>query len=205
MKNVDVTFEEKGKVGIKDVAGQVVVPALYDDWVLLFGRANRPKALPMLLAGQIVFVKSDGSGDLLLKTDYEWIEDLAFSLYYIVGKDGKRGHISKSQLTPTLECIYDEISLDNGVILLREGDKWGFYFQGTLVKPIFDELGIIEIDEYISVRMGDSWGYVTESGGFTVDDEYAYWVVDLDLPCSYEESTYQEEYLSSSPNHSINQ
>ena len=205
MKNVDVTFEEKGKVGIKDVAGQVVVPALYDDWVLLFGRANRPKALPMLLAGQIVFVKSDGSGDLLLKTDYEWIEDLAFSLYYIVGKDGKRGLISKSQLTPTLECIYDEISLDNGVILLREGDKWGFYFQGTLVKPIFDELGIIEIDEYISVRMGDSWGYVTESGGFTVDDEYAYWVVDLDLPCSYEEGTYQEEYLSSSPNHSINQ
>lgn len=205
MKNVDVTFEEEGKVGIKDVAGQVVVPALYDDWVLLFGRANRPKALPMLLAGQIVFVKSDGSSDLLLKTDYEWIEDLAFSLYYIVRKDGKRGLISKSQLTPTLECIYDKISLDNGVILLREGDKWGFYFQGTLVKPIFDEIGIMEIDEYISVRMGDSWGYVTESGGFTVDDKYAYWVVDLDLPCSYEESIYQEEYLSSLPNHSINQ
>ena len=42
----DEVFEENGKKGLRNVRGEVVVPAIYDDFLI-----PRPYYLPMLLVG----------------------------------------------------------------------------------------------------------------------------------------------------------
>ena len=37
----------------------------------------------------------------------------------------------------------------------------------------------MEIDDFIKVRVGDYWGYVTDSGEFTSYEDEAYWMVEL--------------------------
>ena len=67
---LDEVFEENGKKGLRNVRGEVVVPAIYDGFCM-----PRPYYLPMLLVGakkgdKVALVERDGKGTP--RTDFEF-------------------------------------------------------------------------------------------------------------------------------------
>ena len=172
----DVPYKEGGRYGVKDVFGNVVVPAKFDDYVELFHYDFRRSAIPMVLNGKTVLVKSDGSGEVVPNTEYDSIHYSAYTPYYRMWKDGKFGLMSCDG-TVYVDCICDELFEPiNDICLYRSGDKWGVLdIYGNVVAPKFDEIVETDFDECVKVRVGDLVGYINKAGEFTQNEEEAYW------------------------------
>ena len=170
----DQIFEENGKKGLKDVMGNLLVPALYSDFYEVF-RIDFNRAYPVVAAdesGKLAMVTTDGKGTPLMPFEYDVIEFIDFSDYFVAEKSGKYGVLT-SDAEFIVPCELDRCYEPVGDIMTVEADgrfglltSWGLY-----VKPIFDEM--TDKEDCIYVRKGKDWGFLDEDGRFIPEKDKA--------------------------------
>jgi hypothetical protein len=88
----DIVFEENGKKGLKDIAGRVRVPALYEDFAETYSY-HWGRSMPVAARnaeGKYALVAADGAGTPLCDFEYDYISYLRAtnSHYMCVKKSG---------------------------------------------------------------------------------------------------------------------
>jgi hypothetical protein len=177
---MDYPYEEDGKVGSKNMLGEIVIPPLfddvecrlyYDDWSpLSFAKKN----------GKWGLVKRDGSGNVVLDFVYDRITTI--KCFYLVTKDKKDGIVS-SHGKVILPCIIDDWSEDfYGLQTFVANGKWGLIDDhGEVIEPIYDS---IDPDTGVGAPclfvLNGQMGWVDEDGKFTTDIKESNFSADMD-------------------------
>ena len=172
----DIPFEKNGRLGIKDAIGKVIVPAKFDDYIETYTSDSRPEAMPMVLNGKAVLVRTDGSGDVMPGTECEDITAVAFSPFFAMHKGGKIA-LFNANGKMILDYICKECPEFGGGLATYEVDgKVGVvYTTGVVLPARFDEIDSSEPYSFLSVRIRDVWGYVDKRGFFTGNKKEAFW------------------------------
>lgn len=116
-------FEENGKMGVKDAAGQILVPAEFDEVGYTFMDHCKPLAVPVLKEGKFALAALDGKGTMLSGFEFDEIHYTPECCYILV-KDGKSG-FSMVYEGITTEAVYEdcEIECDAYLEVVKDGVK----------------------------------------------------------------------------------
>lgn len=175
----DYPFYEGGKCGIKNVLGKVLVPCEFDDYVELFSYFAHCGAIPMKRGDVEVLVKDDGSGDVVPGTEYPEINAAFGSPFFEFWKGDLLGFID-AEGRVLVDAVCDQYyEFTNGVAAYHvAGGKWGAVLvSGDVLPAEFDAIDMPEAGEWLHVKKGGKWGFVTEEGCFTLSEAEAYWGV----------------------------
>ena len=169
---LDRTFEEDGKMGVVDIIGNVVVPALYKDYAELHNRAVYSQ-LPVPACDfndKYALVTSDGKGTPLCEFEYDKIIFLRGSNNYFVcvKKVGERmqAGVIDSKGEVIVPCEMDKVFFaSNRFACVRKDGKMGVLtMNGDYFAPIYDE---VEANKgYLAVCKRGRWGYLGSKGEF---------------------------------------
>ena len=173
---LDEVFEENNKKGLKNILGEVVVPAIYDKFGMLMPYYMETKPVGALLDGNFGLVKRDGKGTPVTEFIYRAIIPIPFCDVYVVFNKEDRSHfalmMSGRVITP-YEIENHEMPCDDAIIISADGKKGIFYYGYDIVyiKPEYDEVYSQGIGEnFIFVKDGKK-GYVTLDKRFiSIDD-----------------------------------
>ena len=141
----DIVFEENGKKGLKDVKGQVVVPALYDDFSDLAPYYEYPKRVIAYLNGKVALVKRNGEGTPITDFEFSQMERIPCSPFYAVWKEEDDAHFAVMYdgkvITPYEIEVYGDV-VDGGVWLGANGKTGLLYYVGEIIyiKPQYDSI-----------------------------------------------------------------
>lgn len=168
--NIEFTDPDTGKMGMKTVAGEVIVPPLYDGFVELRSYVFSPHAPAIAIKeGKCGIVKGDGSGQQLCEFKFDYIRSHPGCSLFVArwGEEKKRFGI----ITAIGKIICPNIltSLDipvNGIMTIESDGKCGVIDIETYqcVLPEYDELEM-DAEDYITFVKGDQKGYITEEKG----------------------------------------
>ena len=171
----DTVFEEGGKLGLKDIKGDVVVPAKYDGFQerchFLFAR-NVPRVA--LVRGKAGLVKADGSGEELTPFDYDASSFMIIEPYFMMKKGDKMGILGMDGhvIAP---CFLDEIYHPSGrCVVFKAGGKYGIldsYCNDLYVAPQYDNIEFIDMEQPYTVTKDGVQGVINEAGTFMTDEE----------------------------------
>ena len=166
-------FVENGLTGVKDVLGEVLVPAVFDEIVGMFPDVNRDFAVAVIKDGKYGLVKPDGKGTMAAECIYDNIH-LDGYCYYAV-KDSKHGlyNVSGEILLPvTADKVYEPW---NDLLVYEVDGKFGFSMLGAeLVTEAVYEAYEIDGNEDLVVTLDGKKGYLDETGAFTEDQDEAW-------------------------------
>ena len=175
----DEVFEENGLKGVKDIKGNIRVPAIYTDIYGLYDYMNmyspEMKNLPICAYDQnhkCALVRPDGKGTPLTPFIYDAIVKDRFVHEFTIIQGEKKGTMNKKGniLVP---CEMDDVyEYFNSIRVLEAGGKYGLTTDwGLYIAPVYDEID--DKNDYVYVRLGDTWGYLDHSGKFIdeSDDE----------------------------------
>ena len=174
---LDEVFEENGKKGLRNIRGEVVVPAIYDDFCM-----PRPYYLPMMLVGakkgdKVALVKRDGKGTPSTDFEFHFVEPIPFTLFNIAFRSEDLQHFAIVVLgkvfTP-YELVDYYLPCDDHVILKGDNDKYGIIGMHSLlyIAPEYDDIIDNGIgDDFTFIKDGVK-GRVTMDKRFISDDEY---------------------------------
>ncbi len=141
----DIVFEENGKKGLKNVKGQVVVPAIYDDFSDLAPYYEYPKRVIAYLNGKAALVKRDGEGSSVTDFEFSRMERIPFTAFYAVWKENDEAHFALMYdgkvFTPYEIEVYGDV-VDGGVWLGANGKTGLLYYVGDIIyiKPQYDSI-----------------------------------------------------------------
>lgn len=171
----DSVYEENGKLGLKDIKGDVVVPAKYDGFQMrchyLFTH-NVPRVATV--NGKAGLVKAYGNGEELTTFDYVSISYMIILPYFTLKKGEKYGiiHMDGRIIAP---CILDEVCLPSGnCVVFKAGGKYGLVDSscGDLyVAPQYDNIEFIDMEQPYTVTKDGVEGVINEAGTFMTDEE----------------------------------
>ena len=171
----DSIFEENGKKGLKDVKGEVVVPAKYDDFQecchYVYAH-DIPRVA--ILQGKAGLVKANGSGEELTAFEYDSMAFMMIEPYYTVRKGSKYGIVGMDgrEIVP---CILDEIFHPSGNCVVFKADgKYGLLDSSCndlYVEPIYDDIEYIDLEQPYAVTKDGVEGVINEKGEFMTDEE----------------------------------
>ena len=167
----DHTFQENGLVGLKDIKGNIRVPALYTDIPYKFAYETPVYhyALPVVNEN-----KKMGFVSPYCKGDCEFLYDDIYLIgnYYMV-RDGDKFGITNCYGRILLPCQYDSIEEPCGNVFVTEQDcMYGFYNaggEGYTSPCIYDEID--EKCDEIYVCYKGVWGFVDADGTFIPEEE----------------------------------
>lgn len=164
------TFEENGQTGVKDMLGEILVPAMFDDIPIVFSDQFRKLAIVAIKDGKYGLVKPDGKGTIILDCVYD---NIHFSnwFYYVV-KDGKCGLFNNcgGELLPVMaDKIYEPW---NDLIIYEADGKTGFSMMGSgvITEALYESYEINESEDLV-VTLDGKQGYIDEDGRFTEDPD----------------------------------
>lgn len=164
----DQEFTENDLTGLKDITGQVRIPALYKAIGDRY-RYDHWRKLPVPVMNdenKYAIAKADGSGTPLCEFAYDYIEIFPWTSDFRAHVGNKTTLLCPdgTALFPTMvDTIYEPF---NYIIILKDEDKYGFCtLGGDFVAPRFDEIEPDE-DNKVHVRLGDTWGYISGEGEF---------------------------------------
>ena len=181
----DQVFEENGMRGVKDIKGYIRVPAIYADFYELYDYmdmyASEMKDLPICAYDQhnkCALVIPDGKGTPLTPFIYDAIVKDRFVHEFTIIQGDKKGVMDKKGniLVPCeMDNVYEYF---NSIQVLEAGGKLGLTTDwGLYVAPIYDDID--EKNDYVYVRLGDTWGYLDHCGKFidesdeeTIEESY---------------------------------
>ncbi len=172
------TFEgEDGKMGMKNMLGEIIVPANYDGFRCTFHYDYKIPALPALKNGKYGLVKTDGTGTELTDFVYDDMESVEWSFSFYFKKDGsKQFGIILSDGTEILPCCLDSYSKRiSNVIVVRGNGKEGVYLPsyGIIIAPQYDSVDIPDsLEEPLCFTLDGVTGYVDSDGKFISVTEY---------------------------------
>lgn len=172
----DEVFEENGKKGLKNVKGEITVPAIFDDFCTTEKYYHKSLPVGAVLNGNAALVSRDGKGTALTDFEFDNIECIPFTDVYAVSKKEDKRHFALMAqgkvFTPYEIEIYGDVC-DGAVRLASEG-KIGMYAYeaGVYIKPEYDDI----YDEgvgacFIFVKDGKE-GRVTWDKRFVSDEEF---------------------------------
>lgn len=171
---MDTVYEVNGKKGIKDIKGNVRVPALYSDFAALYAYTSFRNTPVIALndEGKFAIVKANGTGEAICGFEYEDIDIEPLSKLFIVRKNGKAALMNHhgQLLTPQeLDIVYKYMPI-NGLIEVQMGDKSGLYdyCKKLYVRPVYDKID--EKDGVVYVQLGERWGFINSEDGSFIDE-----------------------------------
>ena len=166
----DQTFVgDNGKVGLRDVCGNVLVEPQFDDFPERYSCFERINLIPVVLDGRH-YLYNIRERKLQTK-DYDRIFRYFWSYidYFVAEENGKKGilaGINGKECTPVImDEIYDMLDPDGAVPFEKDG-KIGFVWGDTYTSPIFDDVRICS-EEYTKVLLNGEWGWIGHDGKFT--------------------------------------
>jgi hypothetical protein len=179
-----VVFYKYKKCGIKSATGKVLVPALYDEILYLPHWVNEQSYVAACLQGKWGIVKCDGINTTVTLFEYDNINPIQGNMA-VVRKGTKWGYIDVNGLLSTplhfdYICDFGEYTFVNGISIFRKDGLYGVTDGVEFSKPVFDEIDVIELDEYISGVFNGKQGYINKEGEFTVNKEEAYWIASVE-------------------------
>lgn len=178
----DYTYEENGKMGVKEVTGKVRVPAIYRNFSELYSytiKRNDPVGAQNE-EGKFALVTTDGKGTPLCDFKYDLIECKHYTSFYTCCKEseGKKSFglltAKGKELVPCeMDVIYE---IFNSIIVFGKDGKFGLVTcWGLYVPPIYNELTEDE-QGYVHADLNGQWGHISDEGGFIPDeDEDTFW------------------------------
>lgn len=188
---LDRMFEENGKMGVVDVIGNVVVPALYKGFAEFHNRAIY-SFLPIPACDfndKYALVTSDGKGTPLCRFEYDKIIILRGSSNYFVcvKKVGERlqAGVIDSCGKVIVPCEMDKVYFVSKRIarVVKDGKMGVLTMNGDFFAPVYDE--VEENNGYLAVCKRGRWGYLSSKGEF-VDMAKEEGMDKANLLCLYE-------------------
>ena len=181
--NYEFTDPATGKVGLKDAAGDIIVPARYDGACYYEHYMGRPHAPHVMMRdGKCGIVAADGTGNELTKFEYSNARPIAYTPFYAVWHQGDDKHFGI--ITPNGTILVDDIlskvyEASNAILVIERDGKQGLIDLNTLqvVMPQYDEVDI-EPGEYVTFTKDGVKGRVDTEGKFYTLEE----ADRLDLP-----------------------
>lgn len=160
-----ISFEKKGKWGLKDATGKEVLPAKYDH----IGDANEGM---LLLKRKDKFGFADASGKEIVPPTYDSQLSFSAGLSY-VKLNGKWGYIDKSGAL-VIPIKYDNASYFNdGTAAVKSGGKAGFIDpSGKIVIELKYEDAYPFHEGLAGVKNEDRYGYINKSEEVIVPFKY---------------------------------
>ena len=182
----DVVFEENGKVGLRRVTGEVLVPALFDEIAERYDCISEIKdpcwSVPVVRNHKYALCRMDGKGTLVTDFVYDRIFRYFWSnyQYFITVNGGKKGVIDTlgREIVPCeMDEIYEMMDAD-GCIPLRKEDKWGLVFYNVATEVIYDDY---QFDlEMGMVKKDGEWYYIDYKGRPVKEFEKGYFLSTFD-------------------------
>ena len=171
-----IVIEKDGKEGVKDLDGTVLVPPIFDKVAYTYSRIymNADKPVVVINNGKFGIVRADGTGEMLLPCEHDYIRLNDLLQFFLVADNGKTMFVNNvgEQLTPqTLDDVYDT---NNGIIVVKTGDKEGLFdiYNGLFLEPAYDKIEL-GCDEAVIAYKDGIAGYLSgEDGHFIPKDEY---------------------------------
>ena len=173
----DEVFEENGKKGLRNIRGEVVVPAIYDGFGML-----HPYYLPMMLVGAMKgdkfgLVKRDGKGTPTTDFEFHYVESIPYTLFNFAFKSEDLHHfaiIVLNKVFTPYELVDFYRPCDDHIILKGDNDKYGIIGMGSLIyiSPEFDDIIDNGIGEDFTFIKDGVKGRVTMDKRFISDEDY---------------------------------
>ncbi len=188
MNNYDWSVEvfcHNGKYGIKNWDDSLLLPPLFENF--------RKNSYAILEMGDRIVAMMNGKEGVAILNGKEWTWLLEPEFDYIsypnnlvaVKKDKYWGILNLSTKSYLVDVVLDEVYLHqgfllvNGIGIFRKEGKYGLInSHDEITKPEFEEIEM-EFEGLLRVRMGNQWGYITEEGVFTENEDEAYWCWDI--------------------------
>ena len=173
----DEIFEDNGKKGVRNIKGEILVPAMYDDFAFTGYYYSHLVNVAAVKDGKMGLVKYNGTGTPVTDFEYSTIKLIPLtSCLYAVKTDADPKHfallIPGVMRTPfELDKYYERC--DNNLFVDGDG-KCGVYdlSSGVYVAPEYDEIEFIDLGEnYIFVKDGVK-GYLALDKRFISLDDY---------------------------------
>lgn len=175
----DEVFEADGKKGLKDIKGETVVPAIYDD-ICIPGNYLFPHDYAIAKKGdKVALVDRDGKGTPRSAFDFSKIIPImpTLSEFYLAFKEGDDKHfallVSGKEFTPyELTKCYEPC---NGYLIVAdENDKCGMLDLERLeyVAPEYDEIYDEGDGSFIIFVKDGKEGWLTFDRRFILKDDY---------------------------------
>ena len=166
-------YEENGKEGVKDILGEVLVPAVFDCIAMTFEDVYRGLVIPVVKDGKFALVRPDGAGTLASEFIFDDIH--FYEWFYYTVKDGKYGLYTNGGhevLPPVADKVFEPF---NDLVAYQVGDKFGFTMLGlgSYTEAIFEDYNPDD-DGRLSVVLDGKKGYLDEDAQFTEDRDEAY-------------------------------
>lgn len=175
--NYEFTDPETGKVGVKDVAGNILVPAHYDGACFLESYLVTPRAPHMMQRdGKCGIVAADGSGKELSPFKFDALRHVDSSPLYVAwwGNERDRFGLVLCDGTVIVQNILTGCSAPwNDIVFIEADGKHGAIDITTLqvVLPEYDEVYPDE-NELVVFRKGEVHGYIDTEGRFVTVKDY---------------------------------
>lgn len=164
-------FEENGKIGYLDKKGKVVIPAIYS-----YDTSHNSGYIPGFYNGYVKVVKdrknglADKTGKIIIPIEHESITPyIKEGNFVMVTKTiaGKKNYgvlsIQNKQIIPT---EYESIVIYTGVIVLKQGGKWGLFdANGKQLLPFeYNNLTYYTTDKVLIAEKGTQYGVIDLTG-----------------------------------------
>lgn len=165
---------DDGKVGLKDVLGNTLVPARFDGIPERFPYFDVPYLIPVILDGR--YYLYDRKRDKVLDKGYERIFTYVWSCIdcFVAVEGSKKGILDSwtgEEMTPVeMDEVYQMVDSDAFIPLMKDGKAgacWGEY-----IEPIYEKMEIWS-EEYTKVWLNGKQGWIDHDGKFTTNEEEA--------------------------------
>ena len=163
-----VIFEgPDGKKGMKDILGNVLVPARYDGFDFVYNALMDPRStIPAIQDGKWCIVKTDGSGEEIVAAVYDDIYFLRpwFPAYLYKKDGGSACGIILCDGTEFTEPIIDKFCEPTQSFFFQSGGLWGLWqYCDWIVPPIYDNIEVVgEFEDPLLFTLNGVTGYVRQ-------------------------------------------
>ena len=165
----DIPFEEKGRFGLKDILGEVVIPAKYDDFWLLQSIIKDYSNVQSVKKGNHYGLVERYSGKENSEFVYDCIWKLDFHNCFFFQKDGSNSYgIISANGEIMIPCVIDKHwELKSGLIY-KSGEKYGFFswYYDLNVPPVYDDLIVPDLNEPFIFVIDGVEGCISNEGIF---------------------------------------
>lgn len=162
-------FEDRGKFGIKDIRGCVVIPAKYDGFLYLQSMVfPSPKVSPVRLDNKYGLVERY-TGKELSAFIYDSMWRMQFHKHFYYQEDGSKcvGILSDhgEELVP---CIMDKVDELTVGVIYESGDRYGYLAldYGFCLPPIYDEIKVVDLNIPFVFVLNGVEGCISNKGQF---------------------------------------
>ncbi len=178
-------FEENGKHGLKSALGELLLPAVYDDFMMLTSESlNKGDLVVTQQDGLWGVIVADGKGTWLVEPIYNYIGYPNPITNVCKGKKWGVLNIVTGEFVIPLEC--DMVHAHSGFMFMagigsyEKDGKIGIVREdGSFTDAIFEDVNI-DLEDLVRVKLDGQWGFINEQGAFTTDEDDDVWVPYMD-------------------------